>query len=358
MAKLVAKGVTFYTLIYTQYRPQHDAVNQASPEDWPSTIDMSYRYPMTLRELQYLVAIANEGHFGRAAEACHVSQPTLSMQLRKLEESLGVQLVERTNKRVVLTGAGERVAAQARRVLDEADGVRTIAQALAAPLAGPHRLGVIPTLAPYLLPWAIPAARGAFPELELIVHEQMTDELLKRLEANTLDAALLALPLPGPDLAGVPVFEEPFLFACHRDSPLAEQRSVAVADIPLDELLLLTDGHCLRDQALAVCGLVARRQRGVADVTATSLETLKQLVATAVGCTLLPAMATAAMDPHGNVRLLTLAEPAARKVGLVWRRSHPQAEHLPALADALRNAAPESVRPLPEKQYKKNLSTH
>jgi LysR family hydrogen peroxide-inducible transcriptional activator len=300
----------------------------------------------TLRELQYLVAVADEGHFGRAAQACNVSQPTLSMQFKKLEDGLGVVLVERANKRVVLTAAGERVVAQARRVLQEAAAITSIALSLQAPLAGPLHLGIFPSLAPYLLPWAIPAVKSAFTDLSLIVHEETTDHVLERLGAHTLDAALLALPVEAPDLDTIALFDEPFVFACHEGDALAKAKTVAAEDIPHDHLLLLTDGHCFRDQALEVCNLSLTQRGSATDVTATSLETLKQLVSNAEGCTLLPIMATKAVDKKSPIKLKPLAKAASRRIGLVWRASHPQAEHFGSFADVLRRAVPKSVHPI------------
>jgi LysR family transcriptional regulator, hydrogen peroxide-inducible genes activator len=298
---------------------------------------------MTLRELQYLVAVADTAHFGRAADACNVSQPTLSMQLKKLEGSLGVVLVERTNKRVALTEAGKRITAQARQVLAETELIKNIADALQAPLAGPLHLGIIPTLAPYMVPWAIPAIQSAFPEIAMVVHEEMTDELLNRLSTNTLDVALLALPVDHPQFETNALFDEPFLFACHRSSPLAKAKSISVGKIPIDDLLLLTDGHCFRDQALEVCSIGGGRHTTATDFTATSLETLKQLVGAGSGCTLLPRMATVSVESGGSVVLKSLTKSASRRIGLVWRASHPQAAHMSALAGVIRSAAPRSV---------------
>jgi LysR family hydrogen peroxide-inducible transcriptional activator len=298
---------------------------------------------LTLRELEYLVAVADAGHFGRAAEACHVSQPTLSMQLKKLEEQLGVVLVERTNRRVALTPAGERVAARARRVLSEVALLTATAQSMRAPLSGPLLLGLIPTLAPYMLPWTIPALKRAFPALELVVHEEMTDLLLARLDANALDIAVVALPADGNGLTTAALFDEPFLFACHKDSPLAKAKSISSGDIPPEHLLLLTDGHCLREQALDVCGFSGGRG-GAADVTATSLETLKQLVANNVGYTLLPAMAAETLPAKSAITLRPLDGGGYRRIGLVWRASHPQGAHFALLAAALRKAAPRTVK--------------
>ncbi len=294
---------------------------------------------MNLRDLRYLVAVAEHGHFGRAAEACHVSQPTLSAQLKKLEAYLGVALFERTSKSVRPTPAGARLVVRARRVLEESDLLLAEAKGMAAPLTGPLALGIIPTLAPYLLPWFVPAAAASHPALQLVVHEDLTGPLLAALHAGRIDAALVALPVDEPDLASFALFDEPFLVACRADDPLAAGGPVAAARLTPERLLLLTEGHCLRDQALAVCRF--ERAGGTADFRAASLETLRQLVAAGHGCTLLPALACRAPDPRLTLR--PLDPPASRRIGLVWRRSYPRAGDLEILGGTLRRALPDSV---------------
>lgn len=294
---------------------------------------------MNLRDLRYLVAVAEHGHFGRAAEACHVSQPTLSAQLRKLEAYLGVALFERTSKSVRPTPAGVRLVAQARRVLEESDLLLAEAKGLAAPLTGPLALGIIPTLAPYLLPWFVPAAAAAHPALQLVVHEDLTAPLLAALHAGRIDAALVALPVDEPDLVSFALFDEPFLVACGVGDPLAAGGAVAATRLTPERLLLLTEGHCLRDQALAVCRF--ERVGGTADFRAASLETLRQLVVAGHGCTLLPALACRPPDPR--LALRPLDPPASRRIGLVWRRSYPRAGDLDVLGGTLRQALPDSV---------------
>ena len=252
---------------------------------------------MTLRELRYLVTLADYRHFGRAAEACHISQPTLSTQLKKLEDDLGVVLFERTNKALHITPIGRKIVDQARRVLAEADAIVELSRETTVPLVGPLTLGVIPTLSPYLLPWLVPLLKRAYPDLRLILCEDLTDDLIDRLRAHRIDTALLALPITGQDLEIRPLFDEPFFFACPRDHPLAGAKTVSDVDLRRQRLLLLTDGHCLRDQALAVCG---QREAPVedngADFRATSLETLRQMVAAGMGSTLLPALAVACAE--------------------------------------------------------------
>jgi LysR family hydrogen peroxide-inducible transcriptional activator len=299
---------------------------------------------MTLRELRCLVALADHGHFGRAAEACHVSQPTLSTQLRKLEAYLGATLFERTNKALHITPIGEEVVAKARRVLADADAIVELARRKAGLLTDPLNLGVIPTLSPYLLPWLLPALKHAYPELKLIVHEDLTDHLLERLKTHKIDAALLALPIKEDELETLALFDEPFFFACPPGHPLAGAETVRDTDLRAAHLLLLTDGHCLRDQALAVCGLEAAppEDEGT-DFRATSLETIRQMVAAGMGCTLLPAMALGSgQDQHLEIR--PLAVKASRRIGLVWRKTYPKAADLERLAEVIRDTLPANVQ--------------
>ncbi len=299
---------------------------------------------MTLRELRYLVALADHGHFGRAAEACHVSQPTLSTQLRKLEADLGVVVFERTNKALYVTPIGRKIVEQARRVLAEAEVIAALTREAAAPLVGSLTLGVIPTLAPYLLPWLMPLLKRSYPDVRLILHEDLTDALIERLRAHRLDAALLALPIAGADLEMRPLFDEPFYFACPDDHPLARVQTVGDDDLRRQKLLLLTDGHCLRDQALAVCG---QSQASIDDdgddFRATSLETLRQMVAAGLGATLLPALAIAGGGGEAFA-VRPLATAASRRIGLVWRRASARGADLELLAALIRDGLPSAVR--------------
>jgi LysR family hydrogen peroxide-inducible transcriptional activator len=299
---------------------------------------------MTLRELRYLVALADQGHFGRAAEACHVSQPTLSTQLKKLEAYLGATLFERTNKTLRVTPIGEKIVAKARRVLVEADSIVELARVKAAPLTGPLNLGVIPTLSPYLLPWLLPALKDGYPDLRLIIHEDLTDHLLERLRTHKIDAAMLALPIEEDELETLALFDEPFFFACPPGHPLAGAETVRDTDLRAVHLLLLTDGHCLRDQALAVCGFdEAPPEDEGTDFRATSLETIRQMVAAGMGCTLLPAMALGSGQDH-HLAIRPLAGGASRRIGLVWRRTYPKAADLEDLAEVIQNTLPPGVQ--------------
>ena len=304
---------------------------------------------MTLQDLRYVVALAETRNFARAAEACYVSQPTLSTQIRKLEDELGLALFERTNKRVMPTSAGSGLIAQARVVLEEAEKLQQMAQQSLDPMAGMLRLGVIPTLGPYLLPHLVPQLREDYPQLQLYLREDLTGNLIDRLRTGSLDAILAALPVHADGLELIELFREPFVMALPKDSPLAGKAEVVETDLMGVPLLLLEDGHCLRDQALAVCGLP--QPRGIEDFRGSSLETLRQMVATGVGCTLLPALAadtpgTGGTSPAGE-RLIELRPFAApvpyRAIGLAARRGFPRMEMVRAFAGLIRRHAPRSV---------------
>ncbi|WP_448190687.1 LysR substrate-binding domain-containing protein [Azospirillum sp. sgz301742] len=295
---------------------------------------------VTLRQLRYLVAVADTLHFGRAAERCHVSQPSLSAQIQQLEDTLGVQLVERTQRRVLLTAAGRDAVARARRILGEMTDLAAAARSAGVPLGGELRLGAIPTLAPYYLPRVLPALRRDHPELKLFLREDLTGRLLDALKAGTLDALLLALPVDEPGLDHAAVFDEPFAVALPAGHPLIARAALEEGDLAGERLLLLEEGHCFRDQALAVCRLNGRPERD--GFSGTSLNTLCEMVAGRVGVTLLPALARP-RAPEG-VETRPFAEPQpARRVGLVWRKGSPRGAELQQLADYLRRHLPEGV---------------
>jgi len=288
---------------------------------------------MNLRDLQYLTALAEHRHFGRAAAASFVSQPTLSAQLRKLEDELGVTLVERAPRKVMLTPIGQEIAERARRIVHDVQELRELARRSQRPEAGSVRLGIFPTLAPYLLPHVIPAIGERFPELQLLLTEEKSQTLLDRLHDGRLDAALLALPVDDAQLHAQFLFEEPFVLAVPFRHPLAQREGLSLDELAGVELMLLEDGHCLRQQALDVCQLTgAGEQRGF---RATSLETLRQMVAANVGLTLLPALSVSApiANPH-TIALLRFHAPApSRKIAMVWRRSTALGNFLPQLAE-------------------------
>jgi LysR family hydrogen peroxide-inducible transcriptional activator len=302
---------------------------------------------LNLRDLRYLVAVADHRHFGRAAEACFVSQPTLSTQIKKLEEELGVELVERNPRRIMLTAVGEQVVERAREVLREADSIREIARRSADPEAGSLRLGLFPTLGPYLLPHVVPEIRRRFPNLELLLVEEKTEEIVRRLRAGSLDAGILALPIHDDQLHEEPLFEEDFVLAVPAEHPLARHEGLATSALLAGEsVLLLDEGHCLRDQALSVCSLAGAKER--AGFRATSLETLRQMVAAGVGVTLLPELSVQPPVPESEgIRLIRFAEPVPkRQLALFWRRTSPYRSFLPELAEVFRGLPRELVTPL------------
>lgn len=278
---------------------------------------------MKLRDLNYLVAVAKTLHFGKAAAMSHVSQPTLSVQLKKLEDRLGVALVERNNKHVRLTTAGEIIAQKAQRILQDIDAIKTYANTMQDPLAGDLHLGIIPTLGPYLLPQMIQALHVKLPKLSLWLQEQQTHHLLQAIQEGDLDLAIVALPINEDSLTSIALFDEPFYFAVNKLNPLAKKKSLTLQDIMDEKILLLADGHCLRDQALEVCHTIHTAHQG--DFQATSLETLRQMVAQNLGSTLMPKLAT--LTPSPNVCYIPFKKPSpSRQMGLVFRNTHVRAE--------------------------------
>jgi len=274
-----------------------------------------------LKDLRYLVAVADSRHFGRAAEKCFVSQPTLSAQLKKLEDYLGVQLIERQPKNVSLTEAGEQIVARARRMLEASEEVVTLARAHRDPLAGRLRVALLPTIGPYLLPRVSQPIRKGLPRLELRLYEYQTQQILERLEAGDIDLGILALPVHEDGFESRELFTEAFVVAMPDQHRLAKRDTVKIDDLNGETLLLLEDGHCLRDQALEVCSRVDLHEKQ--DFRATSLETLRQMVATGAGVTLLPELAS--KGAYGNARGVTIrpfTRPApSRQVGGVWRKT-------------------------------------
>ena len=276
---------------------------------------------LKLKDLRYLVAVADTRHFGRAAERCFVSQPTLSTQLKKLEEYLGVQLIERQPKRVALTAAGEEIVARARRILEASDEVVTLARAHRDPLAGALRIAMLPTIGPYLLPRVAREIRKALPRLDLRLYEYPTAAMLAKLRAGEIDLGILALPVDLDGLEARELYDEAFMVAVPASHALAKRPTIRVQDLQGETLLLLEDGHCLRDQALAVCSHASMQEKQ--DFRATSLETLRQMVATGAGVTLLPELATHGAYRHARgVVIRPFARPApVRKIGGVWRKT-------------------------------------
>lgn len=288
---------------------------------------------MNLRDLHYLVTVADELHFGKAAALCNVSQPTLSMQLKKLEETLGVQLFERDNKHVMLTPIGRDIAARARRTLEEANHIRELAKASRDPLAGEIRMGIFPTLAPYILPSLMPRMQEHFTKLNLLLVEEKTPELIERLQAGRIDCALLAMPVAHNEFASAELFDEPFMLAVSAQHKLAKRKSVGVSDIAQETMLLLEDGHCLREQALEVCHMMGIGE--AKNFRATSLETLRHMVAAGNAVTLIPKLAVRAQDT--GLRYIPFATPAPfRTIGLYWRKTSGRAVLFEAMAALMR----------------------
>ena len=292
---------------------------------------------MNLRDLRYLVALADLKHFGRAAEASFVSQPTLSTQIKKLEEELGVPLIERNPRNVLLTDVGEAVVARARLMLREADEIKNIARRAKDPASGAVKIGIFPTLGPYLLPHVVPQIVAKFPKLELMLFEEKTEIILKKLHDGELDAGILALPIHDDTLHSEFLFEEPFVLAVPSTHRMAKQKKVKLSDLSEERLLLLDDGHCLRDQALEVCQIAGAVERS--GFRATSLETLRHMVSANVGMTLLPALAVRPPAPAtANVVLIPFADPQPhRRIAMVWRRTSALTVFLSELVQSFKN---------------------
>lgn len=288
---------------------------------------------MNLRDLQYVLLVAEHRHFGRAAEAAHVSQPTLSSQIKKLEDQLGVVLFERDSRNVALTAAGEAIVAEAKRVMVHVNAIRDVAQVYNDPLGGEIRLGVIASLAPFLMPELLERLAHEAPRLDVMVHEGLTDTLLDKLKNRELDAVLLASEVPQDVLQDVRLFEERFLLACAAEHPLARVTEVSLEEVGRDALLLLEEGHCLRDQALAVC----RVESVDARVKASSLQTLIRMVERNRGVTLLPQLA--ARQARGVVLKPLAGQGVRRTVRLVMRKTYLRREAMDLIANAARTEA-------------------
>jgi LysR family transcriptional regulator, hydrogen peroxide-inducible genes activator len=290
---------------------------------------------VNLKDLKYLVALADTGHFGRAAARTFVSQPTLSAQLKKLEEYLGVKLVERRPRNVQLTEVGKQVVARARRMLTEGDEILAVARNNADPFAGKLKVALIPTIGPYLLPRVMPKLRKALPNLSLMLYEYQTEALLARLRDGEIDLGIMALPTSEEGIESRVLYQEDFTVALPNHHALGAKSNIKLQDLKGQTLLLLEDGHCLRDQALEVCSRVDVREPE--DFRATSLETLRQMVVAGLGITLLPELAVE--SPFGSQRGLTVrrfAKPVPhRTVGAVWRKSSTRIPAIAAVCDVV-----------------------
>jgi LysR family hydrogen peroxide-inducible transcriptional activator len=295
---------------------------------------------MTLTELRYIVAVARERHFGRAAEACFVSQPTLSVAVKKLEEELGVTLFERGPGEVTVTQGGQGIVEQAQRVLEEAARIREIAAAGKDPLAGVLRLGAIYTIGPYLLPKLIPILRKSAPAMQLLIQENFTHRLSESLKSGEVDVILIALPFAEPAIETRAVYDEPFMVAVPKGHAWETRKRVTSDELTRESLLLLGEGHCFRDQVLDICTAVRSRDRSSLSRTVEggSLETIRQMVAGGVGITVLPAtsVATGGLNASDLIRILPFGKPVpSRRVALAWRKSFPRPEAIEVLRKSI-----------------------
>ena len=298
---------------------------------------------LKLKDLRYLVAVAETRHFGQAAARCFVSQPTLSAQLKKLEEYLGVQLVERHPRRISLTEAGTQVVARARRIIEASDEIVSLTALQRDPLAGRLRVALLPTIGPYLLPLVAARIRKKLPRIELMLYEYQTGPMLEHLQAGDIDMGILALPVPADGLVDRTLFDEPFVVAVPENHALGARKSLKTSDLNGETLLLLEDGHCLRDQALDVCSHSQVQEKQ--DFRATSLETLRQMVASGGGITLLPQLASTGAYGHARgVAIVPFARPApVRHIGALWRKTSARQDAIEAVCDVIAEAAGKAV---------------
>jgi LysR family hydrogen peroxide-inducible transcriptional activator len=306
---------------------------------------------VNLRDLQYLIAVAETRHFGRAAQRCFVSQPTLSGQIKKLEEFLGVVLFERTNRSVTITPAGENILAHARKIMEQADAIEQLARSYQDPLAGPMRLGAIPTISPYLMPLILKPLQKQAPQMRLVLSEEKTDTLLMRLHNHEIDAALLATRHPDTEFKSVALYREPFWLAFPRDHKFYHYDNIVRADLDNAELLLLSEGHCFADQVMDVCHIQERGQGGdMSNLRAASLETLLQLVSAGYGSTLVPALALggAWTSGAGIVTVKPDIPDAWRQVSLFYRPSFPRTQALTKLIQVIKASLPNTVKIAPD----------
>ncbi len=292
---------------------------------------------MNLRELEYLVAVDEERHFNRAAERCFVSQPTLSGQLKKLEEELGTLLIERSTRHVTMTDVGTAVAQQARLILTEVKAIKEITQSFADPMAGELKVGLIPTVAPYLLPEIIPLLQTSFPQLTLWLHEHQTAVLLEKLKNAELDLLILALPVDTDEFAELDLFEEAFWLAVPSNKTLGQKDHIQLLDLNEQEMLLLEEGHCLRGQALDVCFSAGATENNT--FRATSLETLRYMVSEGVGMTLLPELAVPKIRHDSDtIQYIPFSEPRpSRRIGMLYRQGSYREETYQRMAEVIRD---------------------
>lgn len=305
---------------------------------------------MTLTELRYIVAVARERHFGRAAEACFVSQPTLSVAIKKLEEELEVKIFERGGSEVSITPLGEDIVRQAQSVIEQANAIKEIAKRGKDPLAGPLRLGIIYTIGPYLLPELVRYTIEHYPQMPLILQEHFTVKLLEMLRTGELDCAIMAEPFPDTGLAIAPLYDEPFVVAAPAGHPFAQREQISAAELKSETMLLLGTGHCFRDHVLEVCPEFARFSSDAEGIRksfeGSSLETIKHMVASGMGVTVVPALSVPE-EPQAHLRFVPFEPPVpSRRVVLAWRRSFTRYEAIAALRNAIYACQLEGVQRL------------
>jgi LysR family hydrogen peroxide-inducible transcriptional activator len=298
---------------------------------------------ISLRQLRYFEAVARNRHFGKAAGQCAVTQPALSMQIQELEKTLGVQLIERGRHGVLLTEAGREIAGRASRILADTRDIVDFARRQGSVLAGPLHLGVIPSVAPYVLPALLPLIREKFPDLDLHLRETRTDHLVEELLDGGLDLLLLALPVENPEVETIKLFNDRFLLAMPKSRKVSNRIRATPELLQQDRLLLLEEGHCLRDQALSWCGL--RRVDNIDTFGASNLSTIVQMVANGLGMTLLPELSINLECRRGDIRLMRFTDPQPRRVvGLAWRRSSPRKRHFVELGKLITQATAVQMR--------------
>ncbi|HEX2146427.1 MAG TPA: LysR substrate-binding domain-containing protein [Pseudorhizobium sp.] len=294
---------------------------------------------LTLRQMRYFEAVAREKHFGRAAESVHVSQPALSAQIAAMEQTLGVQLVERSRSGALVTRKGEDVLERVKTILEQVDQLADSTRGGASMLDGPVRIGIIPTVAPYLVPKLVPCLRQRHPGLELELKEAVTDKMIVELQDGRLDAVIAALPIATDGLETQSLFVDRFYMAVANNNDTILMSPMTETQVDADRLLLLEEGHCLREQALSVCGTA--RKRSLVNFGATSMATLLQMVSHDMGMTLIPEMAIPTETARNDIRILPFAEPApSREIGLIWRRSSGRRQEMKLLAAAVASCAP------------------
>ncbi|MBS0358622.1 MAG: LysR family transcriptional regulator [Proteobacteria bacterium] len=298
---------------------------------------------MNIRDLKYLIALVEHKHFGKAADACHTSQPTLSMQIKKLEDFLGVKVVERDNRNVLVTPEGHLLAEKARTIVNNIDELRLLAKTISDPYGGEMKIGIIPTLGPYLLPLIMPKLAEAYPNLKIYLLEQKTHEILEQLRFGKLDAIILALPISDEDSTAMPLFTEEFILAVPKTHPLAKKSSVEQQQLKKEKILLLDEGHCLRAQALAICNQV--NATDIQNFQATSLETLRHMVAAGTGVTFLPQLAC---YKNPNIHYISFADPKPhREIAMLWRNTFGRTKLLKEICDIIQKEAKIALQKIP-----------